>query len=193
MRKLLFKFLYTFAFILMFTVSVFAQGTIYVSSVNYDNSSSFLVLNSVDTSDVSFDSKPIKTILTEENKVLLDIPNTYLNFQEKSMLIKSKDISAINLFQLSKSPEIARVEVTYIPPFNPNNITLKKSGNTLFISFSRPVLSNYYFQNVYTEAKLTPYVENIEVQNKVTSSEDTTLGQINSAFNVLDNDERNFI
>ena len=193
MRKLLFKFLYTFAFILMFVVSVFAQGTIYVSSVNYDNSSSFLVLNSVDTSDVSFDSKPIKTVLTEENKVLLDIPNTYLNFQEKSMLIKSKDISAINLFQLSKSPEIARVEVTYNPPFNPNNITLKKSGNTLFISFSRPVLSNYYFQNVYSEAKLTPYVENIEVQNKVTSSEDTTLGQINSAFNVLDNDERNFI
>jgi len=109
------------------------------------------------------------------------------------MLIKSKDISAINLFQFSKSPEIARVEVTYNPPFNPNNIALKKSGNTLFISFSKPVLSNYYFQNVYSEAKLTPYVENIEVQNKVTSSEDTTLGQINSAFNVLDNDERNFI
>ena len=85
---------------LLFVAGVFAQGTIYVSSVNYDNSSSFLVLNSVDMADVSFDSKPSKSVLTEENKVLLDIPNVYLNFPEKNMLIKSKEISEINISQL---------------------------------------------------------------------------------------------
>ena len=193
MKKLCLKILYTFAFMLLFVAGVFAQGTIYVSSVNYDNSSSFLVLNSVDMADVSFDSKPSKSVLTEENKVLLDIPNVYLNFPEKNMLIKSKEISEINISQLSKSPEIIRVAVTYNPPYNPNNIELKKAGNTLFISFSKPVMSNYYFQNVYSEAKQNPYIETVEVQNKISSSSDTVLGQINSAFNVLDEDERNFI
>ena len=193
MKKLLFNLFYTFAFILFFTVNVFAQGTIYVSSYNFDNSSSFLVLNSVDISDVKFDSKPIKTVLAHENKVLLDIPNTYLNFSEKNLLVKSKDINEINIKQLSKSPEVVRVTVGYNPPYNPANITLKKNANTLFVSFSRPLMSNYYFQNTYSENKPISFAENIEVQTKVASSGDTVLGKINSAFSALDEDERNFI
>ena len=193
MKKLFISIIFIFAFILSFSVNAFAQGTIYVSSVSYDNSSSFLVLNSVDLESVKFDSKPVKTILTDENKVLLDIPNTYLNFSEKNLLIKSKDINEINIKQLTKSPEVVRVSVGFNPPYNPNNITLKKSGNTLFLSFSRPTVSNYYFQNTYSESKPPQFLENIEVQNKISSSGDSMLGQINSAFNALDQDERNFI
>ena len=193
MKKLFISIIFIFAFILSFSVNAFAQGTIYVSSVSYDNSSSFLVLNSVDLESVKFDSKPVKTILADENKVLLDIPNTYLNFSEKNLLIKSKDINEINIKQLTKSPEVVRVSVGFNPPYNPNNITLKKSGNTLFLSFSRPTVSNYYFQNTYSESKPPQFLENIEVQNKISSSGDSMLGQINSAFNALDQDERNFI
>ena len=193
MKKIFFSICVIFAFILCFALNAFAQGTIYVSSVNYDNSSSFLTLNSVDVADVKFDSKPVKTVLASDNKVLLDIPNTYINFSEKNLLIKSKDINEINIKQLSKSPEVVRITVGYNPPYNPNNISLKKAGNVLFVSFSRPFMSNYYFQNVYSEIKPAQYFENIEIQDKVSSSDSSPLSQINSAFNALDEDERNFI
>ena len=193
MKKLFFNILYTFAFIFVFVMSSFAQGTIYISSVNYDNSSSFLVLNSVDMGDMTFDSKPIKTVVAEENKVILEIPNINLNFPQKNMLVKSKEISEINISQLSKSPETIQIEAKYNPPYNPDNITMKKAGNTIFVFFSKPSISNYYFQNVYSDEKQIPFVENIEIKNKITSSSDSMLGQINSAFNVLDEDERNFI
>ena len=193
MKNFLLKLFCIFAFILCFVSSSFAAGDISFSSVTYDNSASFLVLNSFDNELYSFDSKPVLHIDSDNNIVYFDIQNAVLNCPNKDMVIKSKEINEIIVAQYSLSPHIVRVKIFYNADFNPKNIALKLVGNSVFVEFKRPSMGNYYFQNIYTESKPSEIYETTEIQDKITAMHSDLLGQINSAFNALSSDESNFV
>jgi len=184
MKNILIKLLYVFAFILCFAVNVFAAQDLEITSVTYDNSSSFLSINSFDTDEYSFSSPPKLFVIPENNKAYFDINSATLKCPVQDLVVNSQDIKEIVVSQFSTNPNIVRVVINYNNGFNPANIQLRKLNNTLFVRFKNPVISNYYFQHVYTEDKNPEVYEGIVIQSPVTVAQNGILGQINSAFNL---------
>ena len=194
MRNILFKILFIFAFILFFSLKVLAQGELLtVSSVVYDNSTSFLTINSFDNSNYSFENPPKLHVISAENKAYFDIPNAILNCPKQDIIIKSKEINEIVVSQFSMEPETVRVVFYYNDGFNPYHIQLKKINSSLFLKFNSTTLNNYYFQSVYQETKPPAFYESPELKTKMAKPKNDLFGQINSSFGTSSDDGVDYV
>lgn len=183
MKNIFIKFLLIFTFILGINAPSFA-GDLGINSVIYDNSSSFVVINSSDSDDYSFNQSPKLSIVKDENKAYFDINSAVLKCPLQDIVVNSDGIKEVVVSQFSTNPNVVRVVVSYNDGFNPNTIQLRKLDNTLFLRFKNPTVSNYYFQPIYTENKVVEHYEPINIQNPVSVQSNNILGQINSAFNL---------
>lgn len=183
MKNIFIKFLLIFAFILGLSTKSFATD-LGINSVTYDNSSSFVTINSTDSNDYVFTQNPKLIVVKDENKAYFDISSAILKCPLQDLVVNSDGIKELVVSQFSTNPNIVRVVVSYSDGFNPSNIQLKKLDNTLFIRFKAPTVSNYYFQPVYTENKVAEQYESINIQTPVSVQNNNLLGQINSAFNL---------
>lgn len=193
MKNIFIKFLLIFTFILGINAPSFA-GDLGINSVIYDNSSSFVVINSSDSDDYSFNQSPKLNIVKDENKAYFDINSAVLKCPLQDIVVNSDGIKEVVVSQFSTNPNVVRVVVSYNDGFNPNTIQLRKLDNTLFLRFKNPTVSNYYFQPIYTENKVVEHYEPINIQNPVSVQSNNILGQINSAFNLgQTTSEKNYI
>ncbi len=183
MKNIFIKFLLIFAFILGLSTQSFATD-LGINSVTYDNSSSFVTINSTDSNDYVFTQNPKLIVVKDENKAYFDISSAILKCPLQDLVVNSDGIKEVVVSQFSTNPNTVRVVVSYSDGFNPSNIQLKKLDNTLFIRFKAPTVSNYYFQPVYTENKVAEQYESINIQTPVSVQNNNLLGQINSAFNL---------
>lgn len=183
MKNIFIKFLLIFAFILGLSTQSFAAD-LGINSVTYDNSSSFVTINSTDSNDYVFTQNPKLIVVKDENKAYFDISSAILKCPLQDLVVNSDGIKEVVVSQFSTNPNTVRVVVSYSDGFNPSNIQLKKLDNTLFIRFKAPTVSNYYFQPVYTENKVAEQYESINIQTPVSVQNNNLLGQINSAFNL---------
>ena len=187
MKSFITKFLYIFAFILCFASSVFAAD-LNINSITYDNSSAFLSINSFDIEDFKFANPPKITIDSEENKAYFDLESAVLRCPQQDLVINSPEISQIAVKQFSTDPNIVRVVIRYNDDFNPKTIQLRKVNSTLFVRFKHPSVQNYYFQQVYTDISnnINKLYESVSIQIPVKVVKNNLMSQINSAFNVGD-------
>lgn len=183
MRNIFFKFLFIFTFILNFMSPSFASD-LGINSVTFDNSSSFVTINSIDSDDYVFTQTPKLIVVKDENKAYFDINSAVLKCPLQDLVVNSDGIKEVVVSQFSTNPNVVRVVVSYNDGFNPNTIQLRKLDNTLFLRFKNPTVSNYYFQPIYTENKVVEHYEPINIQNPVSVQSNNILGQINSAFNL---------
>ncbi len=183
MKNIFIKILLVFAFILGLSIPSFA-GDLGISSVVYDNSSSFVVINSTDSNDYSFSQSPKLNVVKDENKAYFDINSAILKCPLQDIVVNSDGIKEVVVSQFSTNPNVVRVVVSYNDGFNPNTLQLRKVDNTLFLRFKNPTITNYYFQPIYTENKVAEHYETINIQNPVSVQNNNLLGQINSAFNL---------
>ena len=86
MKNILIKLLCVFAFIFCFALNSFAVD-LGITSVNYDDSSSFLTINSFDNEDYNFSSLPKLFILSEENKAYFDINSAVLKCPTQALIL----------------------------------------------------------------------------------------------------------
>ena len=187
MKSFITKFLYIFAFILCFASSVFAAD-LNINSITYDNSSAFLSINSFDIEDFKFANPPKITIDSEENKAYFDLESAVLRCPQQDLVINSPEISQIAVKQFSTDPNIVRVVIRYNDDFNPKTIQLRKVNSTLFVRFKHPSVQSYYFQQVYTDISnnINKLYESVSIQIPVKVVKNNLMSQINSAFNVGD-------
>ena len=187
MKSFITKFLYIFAFILCFASSVFAAD-LNINSITYDNSSAFLSINSFDIEDFKFANPPKITIDSEEYKAYFDLESAVLRCPQQDLVINSPEISQIAVKQFSTDPNIVRVVIRYNDDFNPKTIQLRKVNSTLFVRFKHPSVQNYYFQQVYTDISnnINKLYESVSIQIPVKVVKNNLMSQINSAFNVGD-------
>lgn len=183
MKNIFFKFLFIFTFILNFMSPSFASD-LGINSVTFDNSSSFVTINSIDSDDYVFTQTPKLIVVKDENKAYFDINSAVLKCPLQDLVVNSDGIKEVVVSQFSTNPNVVRVVVSYNDGFNPNTIQLRKLDNTLFLRFKNPTVSNYYFQPIYTENKVVEHYEPINIQNPVSVQSNNILGQINSAFNL---------
>ena len=187
MKNILTKLLSLIAFILIFATNTFAAD-LGITSVTFDNSSSFLTINSHDNEDFKPETLPKLIISEEEQKVYFDINSSILRCPPQELILNSPDIKEIKVKQFSLNPNIVRVVISYSENFNPKNIKLLQVNNTLYVRFKQTKISNYYFQHIYSD--LTDSVNNlyetIAIQTPVysPSKKNEILDQINSAFNL---------
>lgn len=195
MKNIWLKFLCIFTFILSFVPGVFASGDLNISSVTFDNSSSFMSINSFDNEEFSFSAQPKLYIIEEEQKVYFDLNSSVLRCPPQDMLLSSADIKQVLVKQFSVNPNIVRVVIYYNQGFNPHNIQLRKLNNTLFVRFKQPQIQNYYFQHIYTDAasSVNGFYEPITIQTPVSAVQNDLISQINSAFKLGTTEDENYI
>ena len=194
MRRFWTKFLCIFAFILCFMGSVFAAD-LNITSVTYDNSDTFLLINSYDIDNYTFSQTPKLTVIPEENTAYFDINPATLSCPPQDIVVSSGDISEVIVKQISTEPNIVRVTVKYKEGFNPKNIQLKRSANTLIVRFKTTQLQNYYFQHVYSDgvANVPERLERLIIQTPVLATQ-SVVNQINSAFKLgSTTDDKNYV
>ncbi len=184
MMKFITKWLFFIGFFLISCLCSFAQESINISSVILDNSINFISINSMDLSNYNLNSLNKLQKKSDENTVYFDIQDAVLNCSTQNFEILSSDISEINIFQLSREPDVVRIEISYNNNFKTNNIRVKKIGNSIIVQFKYPTIKNYYFQTIMQDLPIPPYFEKTKIQYKVPNkSEKSLLGQINSSFN----------
>lgn len=192
MKNIFIKILLIFAFILNFAFLPSNAESLGISSVTFDNSGSFLSINSPDNMDYQIEPAQIMNV-EEDNEAYFELQPARLNNGNKNYLINTDEINEIGISQVSTTPDIVRITIKYKQGYNPQNITLHRLNNTLFVRFKKTQMTNYYFQEVYKESGTIPVYENINVQQKL-SSQKNVLGEINSAFTQDEpSDENDFV
>ncbi len=174
--------------------SVFAAD-LNITSVTYDNSDTFLLINSYDIDNYTFSQTPKLTVIPEENTAYFDINPATLSCPPQDIVVSSGDISEVIVKQISTEPNIVRVTVKYKEGFNPKNIQLKRSANTLIVRFKTTQLQNYYFQHVYSDgvANVPERLERLIIQTPVLATQ-SVVNQINSAFKLGSaTDDKNYV
>ncbi len=194
MKSFVTKFLYILAFILCFASNVLAAD-LNINSINYDNSSAFLVINSFDIEDFKFTNPPKLTIDQDENKAYFDIESAILRCPQQDLVVSSNDISQIAVKQFSTEPNVVRVVIRYNDSFDPKTIQLRKVNSTLFVRFKHPSVQSYYFQQIYSDisSNINKFYESISIQIPVKVVKNNIMSQINSAFNSTGEDEVDYI
>lgn len=194
MKNLFIKVALVFAFILSFLPAVSA-AELGITSVIYDNSASFLTINTFESEENALSQlNPKLYVIEDEHKAYFDINSAVLKAPVQDLVVNSPGIKEVVVSQFSTNPNIVRVVINYNDGFNPRNIQLRKLNNTLFVRFRNPAMSNYYFQQSYSESPVAEHYENTIIQTPVTVSDNSMIGQINSAFNLGQTTEsKNFI
>ena len=132
------------------------MGTVFaadlnISSVTFDNSDTFLLINSYDNENYTFTQPPKLYVVQEENKAYFDINTAVLNCPPQDIVVSSNEISEILVKQFSTDPNVVRVVIKYKDGFNPKNIQLKRVANSFVVRFKTTQLQNYYFRQVYSD------------------------------------------
>ena len=113
MKKFLANLLFMLTFILCFASSGFAAGDFNINSVTFDNSSSFVSINTFDNEEYAFSAEPKLYILEEEQKVYFDINSSVLKCPPQDLVVTSPYVKEIMVKQFSTNPNIVRVVVYY--------------------------------------------------------------------------------
>lgn len=195
MKHFIIKFLCVIAFILCFVGNVFAAD-FGITSVVYDDSTSFLSINSNDNSEYKFSEVPKLYVVQQDHKAYFDINPAELKIPAQDLVINSSNIKEVLVKQHSVEPNVVRVTMLYNDGFNPKNIQLKRLNNSLFVRFSTAQIQSYYFQHVYTDAmsSVKDFLETSSIQVPLQITNNSIISQINSAFQLgATTEEKNYI
>ena len=194
MKNIFIKILLIFSFILGLSFAPVFAESLGITSINFDNSGAFMSINSTDILDYPLEKTQL--VLTEDGaEAYFDLQPARINGSNKSYVVNTDEISEISMSQISTTPDIVRISIKYNEGYNPQNISLKRLNNTLFVQFKRPAMTNYYFQEVYKESDTAPVYETVNIAQKL-STQKNVVGEINSAFTTPsagDDNQENFV
>ena len=183
MKKFFLKLILILSFILNLSIQPVFANFLDISSVTFDNSGAIISLNSTDNLNYPLESKPVIVADEESKTVYFDLQPARIK-SDKSYIIDSNEIFEVSFKQISSTPDIVRVILKYKESYNPQNISLKRLHNTIFIKLKNPVISNYYFQETYKESVINEIFEKIYIQEKI-RSQNNIVSEINSAFSSM--------
>lgn len=190
MKNFFIRIILILAFILNITTNSAFSQFLEMSSVSFDNSGAFILLNSTDNMDYNISKSNMK-IDEQKKEVYFEIQPARIN-SDKSYNIDSNDIQEFMIEQVSTNPDIIGAKIVYKNNFNPNNIKIKRLNNSIFISLKNPTMLNYYFQDIYRETQANTVDEKIIIQEKIQSHKNI-IGEINSAFLNQTTSDENYI
>ncbi len=163
-------------------------------SMNYDDSSSIVYINTVDNMIEQRDSEPLKFVrLSNPNRIYFDINDAVLVGEKKQLVFEKSDIKEIRLAQFETNPKnIVRAVITFEEDFDTSKVKLMSLDGNIIVKTSALKLDNDYFTTVYDdEAKNTAY-SSIVANSQFVQKVKIPVSQVKAANNVMADIQRAF-
>ncbi len=165
-----------------------------VMSMNYDDSSALIVINTKDSVPERI-SEPIKYIpLTNPNRIYFDIKDAVLIGGKQQLVFEKSVIKEIRLAQFETEPtNIVRVVVTFEEDFDCSKIKLLKVDGNIIVKISKLGIENDYFNTIYDEKSQTPQYSGIVANSQAIQKVSIpSTNQIKAPETVMDDIQRAF-
>src|SRR5574344_86520 len=186
------RFLQILIFFAMTLNIALADEVFKITSVNFDDSNSMVLLTSPDNTQEPI-LKQVKLVkLSNPNRAYFDIPSAILMMPQQNWHFDYGDLKQIKVGQFSTEPNVVRVVMYYQDGANPSKTKILKLNNNIIIQFDEPKFLDTYFQNTYREQRASgnDYYEYLTVsdseilkQTAKNNLNDEKLSQIQQEFN----------
>ncbi len=121
-----------------------------IMSMNYDDSSSLVFINTLESSEgVQKEFKISK--LDNPNRVYFDIENSVLIGNKQQLVCDKSVIKEIRLSQFTTNPDVVRGVITFEEGFDTNKVKILYLNGNIIIRCSSPQITNDYFNPLYDE------------------------------------------
>lgn len=134
------------------SVKAYAEETIKINSINFDNSDSIIFLGTSGTEETS-DFKITKKVLSEPDRVFFDIENAILTFPNKTFELKNSRLKQLKIAQNSVEPNIVRIVIWNSPNYDSTQLKVLKIKNNIIIKLSNETPLQQYLTQIYKETK----------------------------------------
>ena len=195
MKRLFFLITLLIFFLKVLCVPSYAEvEPIKVMSMNYDDSSALIVINTKDSVPERI-SEPIKYIpLTNPNRIYFDIKDAVLIGGKQQLVFEKSVIKEIRLAQFETEPtNIVRVVVTFEEDFDCSKIKLLKVDGNIIVKISKLGIENDYFNTIYDEKSQTPQYSGIVANSQAIQKVSIpSTDQIKAPETVMDDIQRAF-
>lgn len=139
-----------------------------VNDITFDSSDSVIF---VSTSGSGGNVQIKKGVLTNPNRMFIDINNAILTRKQGSFEFKNGKLSNLKISQFSTEPQIVRIVMTYTDKLHPENVKILSLGGNIIIKLQDYKPSQDYLTPIYREVKSSAY----DYFEKVRISEAETL------------------
>ena len=178
---------------LAFLTPAFAEGEpLKVMSLNYDDSSALVYINTVDRNSTARDS--IKYVrLSNPNRIYFDINDAVLIGEKQQLVFEKSNIKEIRLAQFDTNPNIVRSVITFEEDFDTSKIKVMTLDGNIIVKVSNPSIRNDYFNPIYDENPANLAYSSITANSQfVKKVEIPVNNQIKAPNNVMDDIQRAF-
>lgn len=193
MKRLFFLIILFFTFILAFLAPAYAEGEpLKVMSLNYDDSSSLVYINTVEQNSSARDS--IKYVrLSNPNRIYFDINDAVLIGEKQQLVFEKSNIKEIRLAQFDTNPNIVRSVITFEEDFDTSKIKVMTLDGNIIVKVSNPNIRNDYFNPIYDENPANLAYSSITANSQfVKKVEIPVNNQVKAPNNVMDDIQRAF-
>lgn len=164
---------------------VYAEESLKINSINFDNSDSIIFLGTSGASDTA-ETKITKKTLTNPDRVFFDIENAIITFSNSSYELKNSRLTNLKIAQNSTNPDIVRIVINNSPNYNTSQIKVLKIKNNIIIKLSNETPLQQYLTQTYKETKGTSveyYDKTVVIQEETEKKEsDEIFDKVQQAF-----------
>ncbi len=119
-------------------------------SMNYDDSSSLIFINTIESSEGIQKSFKISK-LQNPNRIYFDIDNAVLIGDKQQLIFGKSNIKEIRLSQFTTEPDVVRTVITFEEGFDVSKVTLFYLNGYIIVRCAVPQITNDYFNTVYND------------------------------------------
>ncbi len=130
----------------------YAQESLKINSINFDNSDSIIFLG---TSGNAPNEKITvkKSILTNPDRTFFDIENAVITFPNSTYTFQNSRLQKAIIAQNSTEPDVVRIVLWNSSGYNPANIKVLNINNNIIIKLNNSMPQQKYQTQVYRETK----------------------------------------
>ncbi len=171
--------------------SAFAQESLKINSINFDNSDSIIFLGTSAMEEPS-DIKITKKVLSEPDRVFFDIENSIITFPNTTYELKNSRLKQVRIAQNSTNPDVVRIVIWNSPNYDASQIKILKIKNNIIVKLSNEIPLQQYLTQIYRETKesAVEYYDKAVVipeEKPSTQEADEIFNKVQKAFKEEDN------
>lgn len=135
-----------------FFAVAYANDTLKINSINFDNSDSIIFLGTSLKEEVQDgEFKITKKVLSEPDRIFFDIENAIITFPNSTYELKNSRLTKLRIAQNTVNPNVVRIVIWNSPNYDASQIKVLKIKNNIIIKLSSEIPLQQYLTQVYKE------------------------------------------
>lgn len=138
-----------------------------VNDITFDSSDSVIFIGTSNTANGEVQVK--KGVLSNPDRIFLDIQNAVLTRKQGSFEIKNGKLSNVRISQFSNDPYVVRVVMTCTAKLHPQDVKVLSLGGNIIVKLENYKPTQDYLTPVYREEKTSAYdyFEKVRVSEEI--------------------------